>query len=99
MTATTEIPGLDAGQQRAYDNLRQRHEDKIRKAAEEIREYAGYILRDLDRKNAGKPRATIRFADDILQDAQVIWARIAALEAIVDVTEILESRETPGSPS
>jgi hypothetical protein len=81
---------MDDFQTRALGNLRKRHEDKIRQAAEEIREYAGYLLRDL---GSGRTSTSSHYAGDILTDAREIVTRFAALEAIGDAVGILEATE------
>jgi hypothetical protein len=81
-------PPMDDFQKRAISNHQSRHREKIRKAAEEIREYAGYILRDLDQGHASS-----RFAGDVLTDAQTIVTRFAMLEAMGDVTGIIDASE------
>ena len=78
---------MDAFQERAIGSHRTRHEAKIRAAAEEIREYAGYILRDLDNGSTSS-----HYAGDVLADAQEIVRRFAMLEAMADVTGIVEAK-------
>jgi hypothetical protein len=84
------MTGLDKFQARAIGNHQRRHEAKIRDAATRIQEYAGYVLRDLDR---GKIIG--HFADDILSDAQTLVVRLAMLEAMADVTGIIETEDDP----
>ena len=82
---------MDSFQERAIGNHRSRHEETIRKAAEEIREYAGYILRDLD--DHSREAVSSRYASDVLTDAQTIVTRFAMLEAMADVTGIVAATE------
>lgn len=79
---------MDTFQERAIGNHKRRHEETIRKAAEEIREYADYILRDLD-----QGRTSSHYARDVLTDAQAIVTRFAMLEAMADVTGIVAATE------
>jgi hypothetical protein len=76
---------MDKFQQRAADSLRTRNEDAIRTAAERVKEYAGYVLRDLERGR------TSSYAGSLLADAQVIVTRSAALEALGEMGKILEA--------
>jgi len=70
-------------EERALRNLRERHTDQLRVAATRIREYAGYILSDLD---AGRP-----LTYHLVSDAIEIERRGAALEAITDACGIYDS--------
>lgn len=81
---------MDDFQTRALNNLRQRHTDKIRQAAEHIRDYAGYVLRNLDSGNT-----TSYYVRDIASDAQELVTRFAALEAIEETAGILEASDEP----
>jgi hypothetical protein len=77
---------------RALKNLRERHETKIRQLAESIQQEIGYTLTRLDSGHKGS--ASIgHYAGSIATDAQEIVTRLAALEAMTDATEILETRE------
>ncbi len=51
---------MDDFQKRAIGNHESRHRDKIRENAEQILEYAGYILRDLD--NPGRRSVVSHYA-------------------------------------
>lgn len=73
-------------QTRAAGSIRTRHESKIRELAEDIIANAGYILADLDRDRVPVLR-------NLLADAQQISSRVAALEAIKELTEVYESAE------
>ena len=79
---------MDDFQERAIGNHQSRHRETIRKAAGEIREYADYILRDL-----GNGHTSSRYAGDVLTDAQTIVTRFAMLEAMDDVTGIIDATE------
>lgn len=76
---------MDKFQERAIGNLRTRHEDAIRAAADRIRECAEYILRDLEQGR------TSHYADDVLAAAQAIVIRSAALDAVNDAAMIVEA--------
>jgi hypothetical protein len=77
---------MDEFQERAIGNHERRHRDAIRKAAEEIREYAEYVFRDVN-----KGYTSCHFAGDVLADAQTIVTRFAMLEAMRDVTGIVKA--------
>ena len=81
---------MDDFHARALKSLRGRHENKIRQAAENVREIAGYVLRDLDAGRTG-----LRYATDIATDAQDIVRRLAALEAMGEAVSILETTDEP----
>jgi hypothetical protein len=82
---------MDDFQKRAIGNHESRHRDKIRENAEQILEYAGYILQALD--NPGRWSVASHYAGDVLADAQAIVTRFAMLEAMSDVTGIMASTE------
>lgn len=81
---------LEGFQQRALDNLTGRHTRRAKAEAERIREYAGWLIRDLD---AG--RLPNHHARDLLASAQEIVARLSALEAIGEATGILVLADSP----
>ena len=77
----------DIHTQRALRAQRERHEQQIRRSAERIAEYAGYILKRLD---AG----TIPSGFDLVDEAVEIRQRIWALEAIKDTEGIYEAEDS-----
>lgn len=77
----------DEGTRRALDSQRRRHTARALKLAEDIREYAGYIIRDLE---AGQP-VTYR----LTADAVDLDKRVAMLEAIRDTEEIFAADPEP----
>ena len=79
---------MDTFQERAIGNHERRHRDTIRKAAEEIREYADYILRDVD-----KGHTSSKYAGTVLADAQEIVKRFAMRQHRRDVIGILTATE------
>ena len=79
---------MDDFQKRAIGNHERRHRDEIRRAAEEIREYADYVLRDLN-----KGCRSSHWAGTVLTDAQSIVTRFSMLEAMRDVTSIMETSD------
>lgn len=84
---------MDDFHARALKSLREQHEKNIWQAAEEIQEYIGYVLA---RAAKGVSGALIgSYASTIATDAQEIVTRLAALEAMKDATEILETRDEP----
>jgi hypothetical protein len=86
MTDTGQtLPGLDSGQQRAYENLNERHFKQAYQAAKDVREYIGYVLRDLDR---GQIPA---YTERVLSEAQELARRVLILREINEVTAILKS--------
>jgi hypothetical protein len=88
-TETAPLPGLDKFQQRAFNNLTSRHEERVLAAATEIGEYAGYVVRDLKAGRLGSSHAS-----RILADAQELVTRLAILEeGINQVAGILKSAE------
>ena len=82
---------MDDFQKRAIGSHESRHRDKIRENAEQILEYAGYILRDLD--NPARRSVVSGYAGDVLDDAQAIVTRLAMLEAMSDVTGIMATED------
>jgi len=85
---------MDDFHARALKSLRERHENKIRQAAEEIQAYTSYVLARLDKDAGG---STIgHYASSIATGAQEIVVRLAALEAMQDATGILETRDESG---
>lgn len=78
-------------QRRALDNLTGRHTRRAKAEAERVREYAGWLIRDLD---AG--RLPNHHARDLLASAQEIVARLSALEAIGETTGILVPEDKEG---
>lgn len=84
---------MDDFHARALKSLRERHENKIRQAAEEIQEYIGYVLARLDKDASG---STIgHWVGNIATDGQEIVTRLAALEAMAEATAILETSDEP----
>jgi predicted DNA-binding ArsR family transcriptional regulator len=79
---------MDDFQKRAIGNHQRRHRDTIRRDAETIREYADYILRDLD-----QGRTSSHYAGDVVTAARAIVTRFAMLEAMGDVIGIIEASE------
>jgi predicted DNA-binding protein (UPF0278 family) len=78
-------------EQRAIRNLRQRHRDAIRKAALDIQDRAGYLLRELD---AGVGI----LSGSLAGSAAEIDRHVSALEAIRESAEIWESSDTGQPP-
>lgn len=77
---------------RATANLIKRHEDKIRENAARIQEHIGYVI---DRVDGGHAASVELYARDVARGAQEILARVAALEAIKDLTGIQDSSPAP----
>ena len=82
---------MDDFHARALKSLRERHEDRIRRAAATIQEEIGYLIDRLDAQR-GTPE---HYARRIATDAQEIVTRFAALEAMADATAILETSDEP----
>lgn len=86
MTATDQtLPGLDYGQQMAYENLHERHFKKAVEAANDIHKYIGYVLRDLEQGKLS------HHASRVLDVAGTLVERIVILEELQEVTKILKS--------
>lgn len=81
---------MDDFHERQLRNLRDRHERKIREAAEGIQEYIGYVLTRLD---SGHPESVDYYAAGIAAEAHDIVRRLAALEAMADAVGILETTD------
>jgi hypothetical protein len=64
---------------RAVQNLRARHATKLRELAEDITKEAGFVLADLDRGRVPRLRNLLDCANDISR-------RIAALEVVDEMT-------------
>lgn len=79
---------MDKIQERQLANLRKRHEDKIREAAERIREHAGYVLARIERGSAG---SVGHYAAGIAADAHEIVARIAALDGGAETAGVFDA--------
>jgi hypothetical protein len=84
---------VDDFSKRAIGNLNDRHREKAKAEAEQIREYAGYLLRDLE---AGRVSST--YARSILDSAQAVVVRLAALEAVKETTGILAAEDAEAKP-
>lgn len=69
-------------------NLKQRHEDQIRKNAERIAERIGYVLSRLD---SGDALSVQHYVYGIEEDAHEIRTRISALDAIREAVGVLEA--------
>ncbi len=80
---------MDAFQERALRNLRERHENKISQLAESIQEEIGYILA---RIGSGALASVGHYARSVATDAQEIVTRLAALEALGDAVGIIEAK-------
>ena len=72
----TDAEQREPYEQRAYQNMRQRR----------IEEYAGYILRDLER---GRPLQ--HYAGGLLDDAQDLVTAFAEIEAMHEVKEVFDA--------
>jgi hypothetical protein len=79
---------MDKLQERQLANLRKRHEDKIREAAERIQEHVGYVLARIEHGAAG---STGHYAAGIAADAHEIVTRLAALDGAAETAGIFDA--------
>lgn len=85
---------MDGIQEHMLDNLRDRHLSRVRQDIATITETAGYLLRSLE---AGHLHGD--HAQTIFTGAQEILARLTALEALREATEIFHAvPEGPDAP-
>ena len=91
MSTETTLPGLDAGQQRAYENLHERHFNKAFQAANDIQEYIAYTLRDMERGQIPS------YTERVLSEAQELARHALILSELRKVTNILKSTGKPAS--
>ena len=91
-SADQTLPGLDSGQQRAFENLNERHFKAAYGAAADVQEYIGYVLRDLEQGKLS------HYASRVADAAGALVERFAILAELREVAEILKSgaeRSTP----
>lgn len=79
---------MDKIQEHQLANLRKRHEDKIREAAERIQEHIGYVLARIER---GAAESTGHYAAGIAADAHEIVSRLAALEGAAETAGVFDA--------
>ena len=85
MGTESTLPGFDVGQQRAYENLHERHFKQAVQAANAVAEYIGYVLRDLERGQVPS------YTERVLSEATDLARRALILHELGEVTDILKA--------